>query len=347
MPGTIVHQYRTASSTDAGALYSIAASCIAPGTLPDTAIFLLEAVTATDPKDDVLKRICSPADFGNYGTVRDLAAESNGLYRGSAYTLKYAGVEAANAAWQTLSGRINTLVNEFDTFLTAFLTQDEGVETQYPTVDLSQKTVRIATYKTRVAAVVAAQTARDEHQRACRDVKAAALLSVQQELSQATADLAAMRTVRSVADVLAASYPSATATISAAATAAGVATTASSASTGEKAAINAQLATVQTAVSSLVGYDTRLVTEVQTPLAAFVGTLEARVAALTQGLGTAQSELAACDIEMSRLQGELDESRRARDAALADVRAICPDFVPLLVNDETLAAALTALAGEG
>lgn len=345
MPGTRVHQVRSATSTDQGAVYTITVSCTLSGTLPDTAIFLLKVVTPNDPKDDSIERICSPADFDTYGTDRDQAALSSDLYRSSRYTYRYTSVLEANAAWQTLSSYINTLVNDYDVYMTAFVTRDEGVDMVYPTVDESEKNSRIVAYQARVADVTAAEAARNEHQRTCRDPKALALTTTQAQLAQAQSDLAALSPVRTVTDTLAASYPSAQTTINAALTAALTATNTSSATPTQQLTISTQILNAQRANDAIAGYDTRLIAEVQTPLAAFVATLTSRVADLTQGVSSAQSELAACDSEMSRLQGDVDEARRARDAALAAVREVCTDFVPSQGVDGALAASIGLLLG--
>lgn len=345
MPGTLVHQTRTATSTDTGAVYRISASCTSPGTLPDAAIFLLEAVTAKDPKDDTIVRLCSPADFTTYTTDRDRAGLQGGYYRAGTYTFSYQDVGAANGAWQTLSARINELVNDYDAFLTAFLTRVEGVDTYYPTIDLSEKTARIDAYKARVAATATAEIARTDHQRTCRDVKALELSTLQTQLAQTQSDLAALRTVRTVVDVLSAAYPAAVSSVSTALVGALSAVSVSSATTIQMQSISNTLAAGQSGNELLVGYDTRLISEVQTPLAAYVGTLESRLSDLTQATSAAQGALAACDSEMSRLQGEVDEARRARDAALAAVREVCTDFVLLNADDGMFPSTLSMLLG--
>jgi hypothetical protein len=345
MPGTIVHQIRTAATTDSGAEYTIDASCSAPGTLPDASIFLVQVVTPSDPKDDAFLRLCSPADFAAYGTNRDQAAITDGIYRAVSYTFRYTSVAIANDAWGTLSGAINALVNEHDVFLTLFLTRPEGVDTFYPTIDQSEKTQRIATYQARIVDVATAEAERDEHQRTCRYPKTLELSTAQTNLAQASSDLARVKPVRSVVDVLAVGYPTAQATINTALIAAMTATSTSSATAPQQLAINSQLQAAQRSNDDIGSYDIRLIAEVQTPLAAFVGLLEARVIDLTSAVGAAQSELAACDLEMSRLQGDLDEARRARDAALAAVREVCTDFVPASDVDGVLAAAISLLLG--
>ncbi len=345
MPGTLVRQIRSAVPTDSGAVYRIAATCTLAGTLPDNAIFLKRTVTANDPKDDTLERLCSPADFAEYGTDRDRAALSLGLYRSWSHTFSYADVGLATDAWAELSAMINTLVNDYDAYLTAFLTRDEGVETSYPTVDQSVKNARVEAYKARVADVAAAEQARDEHQRACRNVKELELGAAQSQLARVQASLASLRPVRSVLDVLAASYPAAVATTGASVSAAATAVAASSATSSEQTSINTQLQSAQSMLQTLIGYDTQLIHEVQTPFAAPIGALEAQETALTQEVGSAQNALAACDNEMSRLQGAVDEARRARDAALAAVREVCTDYVPDVDNDGVLAASLSLLLG--
>lgn len=345
MPGTRVHQLRSANSSDAGAVYLIYAACTVPGTLPDSSIFLLRAVTLSDPKDDTLERLCSPADFVTYGTQRDLAAAQGGYYRAASYTFRYNDVSIADAAWRTISSSINALVNAYDVFLTAFLTREEGVDTIYPTIDESEKAARIKAYNEKVVAVLAAETTRDAHQRDCRNVKALELSTAQRELAAARADLAAVQPIRTVLDVLAASYPTASATIATSITMAMNATAISSATASQQLAITTPLLEAQRANDAIAGYNLRLIAEVQTPFAALTGTLETRVLDLTQTTNVAQSELAGCDLEMARLQGEVDEARRARDAALAAVREVCTDFAITGGGDGTLAAALSLLLG--
>lgn len=345
MPGTIVHQIRTAATTDSGAQYTIDVSCNSPGTLPDASIFLLEIITPNDPKDDKFLRLCSPSDFSSYGTDRDQAALTSGIYRATTCSFRYTSVATANDSWKALSGSINALVNEYDVFLTAFLTQPEGVDTLYPTIDLSEKTARIAAYQARLAAVVAAETARNDHQRTCQAPKTLELANAQDNLAQAVSDLALVKPIRTVVDVLAVNYPSAQATINTALLAAMTATSISSATAPEQLAITSQILTAQRANDNIGAYDVQLIAEVQTPLAAFVGVLEARVVDLTGAVSAARSALAACDNELSRLQGDVDEARRARDAALAAVREVCTDYVPADGQDGTLAAALSLILG--
>lgn len=345
MPGTIVHQTRTATSTDAGAVYRISASCTYQGTLPDTGIFLLKVVSPSDPKDDTLERLCSPADFTTFGTSRDQAALSGGYYRTGTYTLSYNDVGYASSVWGELSSRINALVNDFDVFLTAFTTQPEGVDTIYPTFDQGVKNARIDTYKQRVVAVAAAEEARDTHQRTCRDIKQLELASVKEKLDQSQADLTALRTIRTVVDVLAAGYPASNATASSNTTTAIAALNLSAATSVEKSSITATLQAVLSSLQTANGFDSRLISEVQTPLAVLVSTLDTRVNDLTLGYSSAQSALAACDNEMSRLQGAVDEARRARDAALAAVREVCTDYVPFGDQQGTIGAELALLLG--
>jgi len=63
-------------------------------------------------------------------------------------------------------------------------------------------------------------------------------------------------------------------------------------------------------------------------VATTVTTLQTRVATLSSELTALQTKYNACMLKMATLQGAVDAARAERDAALAAVRVVCPDFTP-------------------
>src|SRR3990172_4960098 len=162
MSGTQVKFYRKTLFSDSQNSYQILANCTVAGALPDTGIFLLNIVTANDPKDDTLTRIVQVGDFDNYETSRSTALNSGDLkWRSSMLTLVYTDIEEAEAAAKELSARINTLVETFDEFKEAFETAETGLLVTYPTFDPNLKDQYVNSYKAAVSAVAAAESTRD------------------------------------------------------------------------------------------------------------------------------------------------------------------------------------------
>lgn len=345
MPGTRVLQTRRSILTDTGAKYQIALQCTLPGSLPSAAIFLFQVTQDADPKNDIFTRLCAAADFNTYGTDRNASITANTrYYRASAVTLVYDDVPTASGAWQELSSRLNTLVKDYDTYLEAFLTPEVGTETTYPTVDPGVKAALVAAYKQRLLDIADAEDARDAGQREC-DTKVLELSTLQTQLQQAQGDYAAMGPIRASVDALLPPYSTSAAQIAASSSGIRVVNAASTASVTDKGHIDAQCAALDSAVNTLNIANASLANDVQSPIAAFYGTLATRVTDLTQQVNAAQLEVNACHLDMAGLQAAVDEARKQRDAALATLRGVCPDFNPEEIDGGILAGEIPLILG--
>lgn len=338
MPGTRVTQTRKPLVTDEGAKYQIALQCTLAGTLPSAAIFLMQVVQDNDPKNDTFTRLCAAADFDTYGTNRNAAITAGTrLFRSTSLTLNYDDVATANGAWQELTSRINTLVREYDVYLDSFLTPDNGVETAFPTVDPGVKSALIAAYEQRLLDVADAEDARDDGQREC-DSKVLELRSLQQNLQQAQSDYTSVAAIKGAVDALVPTYSASSAQISASANAIRVLNSVSTASVSERAQIEAQCVVLDGAITTLGVANTSLVNDVQVAIAGYAGSLQARITDLTQQVNAKQLEVNECHLEMADLQATVDEARKQRDASLATLRGVCPDFNPEEIDSGILAA---------
>ncbi len=89
--------------------------------LTDLGVFLMEILDTNDPNRDTLARVSTIADYTEFGTDRITAVANNQrFYRSSAASVVYDSIEVALAAAQMIEGNVNTLVTDFETYLTDF-----------------------------------------------------------------------------------------------------------------------------------------------------------------------------------------------------------------------------------
>jgi hypothetical protein len=328
MSGTQITQSRQPVLIDEGTKYQVSATCTFAGTLPSVYIFTRQVVQEADPKNDVFLRVASVTDFTDFGTDRQ-AAITNGTftYRAVSFVQNYDNVTTATDAWAELSARIGTLVADYDVYITDFLTPVDGAITIYPTVDESTKTALIETYVESVSAVSAAEQARDTENISCQALLLE-LQTKQQQLLEATADINTISPIVAATNVLSPSYVNYQASINANNASAIIATAVSSATAPEKAAITAPLNVITTQLAAMFGSNTSLEDDVRIPLLGFLGTLQSRAAGYQADVTALQVEYNECMVEMASLQAAVDQARAQRDANLAAVRAVCPDYVP-------------------
>lgn len=328
MSGTQITQTRQPVAIDTGTKFQVSATCTLAGTLPGLEIFVRQVVQTDDPKNDSFVRVAGVTDFSDVGTDREACiTDATFLYRASALTVYYDDVTTATTGWNELSSRINTLVTEYDAYIDIFLTPPSGAVTTYPTVDSSEKQALIDTYRTSVSTVTTAEEARDTESLSCQQTQFE-LETLQAQLADVQADVASLTPIVSSTAVLNASYPSATSLVDSGYAGASTLVTASSATAGEKSAIQAQLLSVSTGSSTLGSNNVSLTGDVYTPLVALLGTLQSRAAALQAEVSSKQLEYNECMRTMAALQGAVDQARAQRDADLAAIRAVCPDFNP-------------------
>ena len=328
MAGTKIIQVRQPLQSDGVTLFQLTATCSVPGTLPDTSIFLRRVVDIDDPKEDTLERVCDVTDFTSYGTSREVAiSEGSYLYRSTNVTVSYSDVATAAGAWEELSARINTLVTTYDTYVTAFLTPVEGTTTVYPTIDTSERTALIAEYSAALTAVAAAETARDTENIAC-DALQLELQCLQERLRDAQADVDSLGPIVGALSPIPAGITSGTSAATTYINTAEANNQASGASASEKSAILTNHNSASTNITAISQLNQALDANVHTPLVSHYATLQGRVASLQTEVTAAQEAVNDCALELATLQGTLDAARATRDSALAEIRAVCPDFDP-------------------
>jgi hypothetical protein len=333
MPGTLITQYRVPVQSDTGTRYQVSATCTAAGTLPDAYVFVKQVVNFDDPKEDTHYRVAAPADFNTIlidredSIVAGAGSEGAYLYRDAAFTQDYDAVEEALGAWTDLSARINTLVTSYDEYITVFLTAPEGSVTLYPTVDESLKAAYIADYEAALEAITAAETVRDTENVACEAVRLE-LRTAQESLLAAQQDVAALTPIVGALAASSGALGGISTAIAGSVSSAVSLVLSSGASAPEKSAIQAQLDAASTQTTALSSTATALDTNVYAPLTSMLSALQTRVAGLQADVTSLTMEVNACGLEMATMQGAVDAARGQRDAALAVLRTICPDYVP-------------------
>jgi len=328
MSGTQVRMDRSTTKVNGLNKYQILATCTVKGTLPDAAIFLLQINTATDPKDDSLIRVAQIADTTVADTSRT-AQIAAGLttWRSNSVLLQYDDIETGNAAWKELSGRINALVQQVDTYLDEFSTLPAGQTIVYPNVDPTTEAALKSTYATSAAAVTTAEEARDAEIADCSNLKND-IDVIEERLLEAQSDLTVYTLVQAQLTNSIVTYQSIQPTMATAVNTVRIVNSSSSASASEKAAIDTQLSVLDAQGVTFTATNSNLAALRAGPVSTAVSTLQSRVATLTTNRNTSQAEYNRCVARAATLQGQVDAARTARDAALAAVRAVCPTFIP-------------------
>ena len=327
MSGTQVQYVRSVVTVDGDNKFKIEATCSIAGSLPDTNIFVLSMTQEFDPKSDSLLRVAAIQDFETYLDDRDDALREGFItWRSRTAILFYDDLTTANAAAKELSSRVNALVEDQDINLAEFATGTGGELITYPVTDPSVKQELIDNANATNDAVAPLEEARDEELAKCTALENS-LAITEERLLEAQGDLA------NIGNVISALSPISTALISSygtANTAAGQIRTlnaASSASTSEKSDIETQIVNLDAALLTWTTQNTALSNVIATDLANTQSTLQSRVATLSSERNATLTQITQCNADLASAEGALDAARDARDAALANVLAICPDFV--------------------
>lgn len=328
MAGTQTNSIRSTTVVDGSNKYVIVTTCTVAGTLPDTNVFLLAISTANDPKDDVLLRVIEVADIGEYLTDRDDAIDAGSVYwRAPSMTLQFDDIETANAAWKEVESRLSTLVEQVDAYNDEFETEGTGDVTVYPTADLSEKKALEEAFLATAEPITDAETARDEQQAKCTLLEAS-LGVTQERLEEAQTDLTRYLQAQAEVGGVSTALPSINAAISTANTQARVETALSAASDLEKSSIAVQYNAIDVQLSLFTTQNSALATTLSGPIAAAVAALQSRVTSLTSDKSTTLNAMNVCSAEVAALEGEVDAARAARETALANVLAVCPNSTP-------------------
>ncbi len=329
MPGTKVQSARAPIVVGGVGKYEIVATCVAPGSLPDTGIFLLSIVEPSGPKSDLLVRVISLGDPATYSNNRDTAiAIGDTQWRSAEVRLQFTDLDTANAAQKELSQRVNTLVTNFDTANSEFTVVNELMT--YPTGDATAQTGAKNNYIASRTATATATTARDAEAIVCNTTETE-LTTIQTNLSYANSDYLILSNAQAQLLVLNAQYPTYVTSINTAVVTAAAQVNASGASTPEKTTITSTLSSIQLQLQVMTQSNTSLnsaITGVTNSTGALLGVLQARIASLTADETSKNLELRQCRAALTKAQGALDAAQSTENAALAAVRVLCPDFDP-------------------
>lgn len=128
-------------------------SAAIPDQLPHLNVFVIQVNDVDDPKQDTLARVARISDLSLVPIGRDagIAAPSieGILYLSASSTNTYDTLETGNDAATAFQDRVNALVEAWITFRTKFYAPDPSPASYvFPRVDATQKEALIAAYKT-------------------------------------------------------------------------------------------------------------------------------------------------------------------------------------------------------
>lgn len=326
MSGTQISFVRRAITVDGVNQFEITATCLIAGSLPDRHIFVLEITEEDDPKNDALQRVAAIQDFSTYLADRDDALDEGfAAWRSSTVTLRYSNLTTANAAASELSSRINALVEDQDLNELEFITGSGGELVTYPVVDPSEKQALIDAAEAAEEAISPLETTRDE-KRECTESLQTEIDVLEERIQEAQTDLTSVNTVLAELSPISTSLSSVYGTSLTAVAQVRTLNSSSSASTSEKADIESQLVNLDSYLITWNTQNTNLSTVISSSLAAVQSTLQTRITTLSTQRNAKITELAKCNQELAIAQGAVDAARDSRDAALAAVLEVCPDF---------------------
>jgi len=108
-------------SVDAQALYRITASVQDRGDLPDDGVFVYQIVNKAYPSLDVYSRVSTVSDYVDIERDRVLATvKGSGFYRSATFTKEYSNVRVANTAKELVKDYVNSLVEQYALYLSGF-----------------------------------------------------------------------------------------------------------------------------------------------------------------------------------------------------------------------------------
>ena len=131
-----IDSYRVVKTDAAGAEYfevrTVCTSAASP--FSNTGIFLFKIYNSRDPGAYIFTRVCTVYDIENYKKSRAAAIAANEIYwRFSEFTVEYDALSTADQSTQIISDRVNTLSNDYDTYVSDFVASPET--SAYPTSD--------------------------------------------------------------------------------------------------------------------------------------------------------------------------------------------------------------------
>ena len=162
MAFTIAQQIRQALVQNYVVRHEVTTAITDQGDLPSKAVFVMEIRDPNDPQLDKLVRVAGIPDFNEYIPYRKKAVrEVRGFYRTSALTLQEPSLQDANNQALQLQDQLNRLVEDYQLYLTAYETGPTGETIMFPTPNIGLLTPLIKSYNDKVAAVAAQQAVVD------------------------------------------------------------------------------------------------------------------------------------------------------------------------------------------
>lgn len=234
---TIQQVRRTVTLPDGAVRYEVTTQVTDAGDLPHPFLFVVTIVDPLDPKSDVLARVATPHElqqvgdavfvkvdstdlrvisgdtFARIASPNDLtqlptnraAAVNLGLstYLTSTVTLLFDNATTAQAAFRTIVDRLSMLVVEYRQFRATFLTFAPPFYQQYvlPQISASAEAALIEVYRQRRADRLAAEAARDAAQAAFDDCEGAGAVALAR-LDDAVADVAFLERARTLVSAM-------------------------------------------------------------------------------------------------------------------------------------------------
>jgi len=314
------------------------------GDLADFGAFVLEIIEEEDPKRDLLARVSSVGDFSEFGTSRlDAIRQRKLFYRAASVSLDFPSIVDANNAALQLQDELNTLVTDYQLFLSEFGTVPAGEVLFFPQPDLGLLTPLIAEFDNTVALRIAQQEVVDDKVVECNDASNdvteanTKVSTLQVSVDALNTALSALNT--SSAALTATQTSNNTLSPEISGTLAEWATQRGGVPATEQAAMDAFL--LDASGTLFDEYNTNWVAA-QITLATNLSAIAAEIIALntviatqTADLGVAQSAVVTSQTTSDQCQTDLSDSQAVLAALilqeavlLAEILALCPEFEP-------------------
>jgi hypothetical protein len=343
MADTTGEQLRVAIVQVGVAKYKVVTTVLTAGDLPDRGAFLVEILETTDPKRDKLARVCAVGDLTEWSLNRNTALiNGDPFYRAFTWTEFYDKIEDAINAKDFFQEAVNTLVTDYQNFLTNFLA-DPAEALTWPTPDMGVLQPLIEDYYEKVQEVAVQQEVVDDKVVECNQIES------ERQAAQTSAELASA-SILAIDDSLAGltQAESAMQIFEASSTGLqpGLQLTFDAWDAEENQGVLAQpLLEAQLDVGNgmrgyvenVAGWNEDVIT-----FSNALATLTAKKDEITTTRGQLESDRvtaqnladtlatnkATCDAELLAEQAALAELEQQRDDLLDDIIALCPDFTP-------------------
>lgn len=173
MAPTLGTQLRVAELEGVAVEYVVTTTVTDRGDLPDFGAFVIEIIDETDPKQDILARVATPADLATVSTNRALAvANDESLFRSSTVIKRYDNINTAIAGKDFLQERVNALVVDYQAFVNQFLA-DPAENLSFPAANIGILTPAVEAYTAKRDERIAQDALVNDKQDGCAELQAA------------------------------------------------------------------------------------------------------------------------------------------------------------------------------